>query len=89
MTKSELIRSVAEKAGLSQAQAARAVNAFCATIAEELSAGARVALTGFGSWSVRRSARRTGRHPRTGRVIEIPARNRVQFRPGKDLKDVV
>jgi DNA-binding protein HU-beta len=89
MTKSELIRSVAEKSGLTHADADRAVNALCATVAEGLSTGERVPLRGFGSFSVRRTKSRTGRHPRTGARIEIPARNRVRFRAGKDLESVI
>ncbi len=89
MKKSELIQSVAEKAGLTQAEAARAVNAITATISEALADGDRVPLIGFGTFDVRAQAARSGRNPRTGRPMEIPARNRVRFRAGKDLKDVV
>ncbi len=89
MKKSELIQSVAEKAGLTQAQAARAVNALTATISEGLAVGDRVPLIGFGTFDVRLRAARRGRHPATGRPMEIPARNRVRFRAGKELKSVV
>jgi DNA-binding protein HU-beta len=89
MKKSELIQSVAEKAGLSNAEAARAVNAVVATISEHLAEGNRVRLMSFGSFDVRTRAARTGRNPRTGAQIQIPARNTVRFRPGKNLRAVI
>ncbi len=89
MKKSELIQSVAEKAGLSNAEAARAVNAIVATISEHLAEGNRVCLMSFGSFDVRTRAARTGRNPRTGAQIQIPARNTVRFRPGKNLRAVI
>jgi DNA-binding protein HU-beta len=89
MKKSELIQSVAEKAGLSNAEAARAVNAIVATISEHLAEGNRVCLMNFGSFDVRTRAARTGRNPRTGAQIQIPARNTVRFRPGKNLRAVI
>ena len=89
MKKSELIQSVAEKAGLSNAEADRAVNAVVATISEHLAEGNRVHLMSFGSFDVRTRAARTGRNPRTGAQIQIPARNTVRFRPGKNLRAVI
>jgi DNA-binding protein HU-beta len=89
MKKSELIQSVAEKAGLSNAEAARAVNAIVATISEHLAEGNRVRLMSFGSFDVRTRAARTGRNPGTGAQIQIPARNTVRFRPSKNLRAVI
>jgi DNA-binding protein HU-beta len=89
MTKSELIRSVAEKADLTRDEAARAVNAMCATITEGLADGERVALSGFGTFNVHPTAPRVIRHPRTGSLIRVGAGQRVSFRPARSLKRVM
>ena len=89
MTKSELVAKVAAQAGVTKASAERCVNAFIAVLAEALEKGERVALPGFGVFNTKERKARKGRNPRTGEVIEIPARKVVVFRPGKTLAEKV
>ena len=89
MNKAELIEAVASKADLSKADASDAVEAVFDTIERTLSKGDNVALVGFGTFSVKRRAARTGRNPRTGEPLEIPATNVPGFKAGKGLKDAV
>ena len=67
MNKAQLIDSIADKSGLSKADAGKALDAFVDTVTEGLSNGDRIALVGFGSWSVDHRDARTGRNPQTGR----------------------
>ena len=85
MNKTEFINAVSEKSGLSKTDSKKAVEAFFETIAEELKAGGKVALLGFGSFSVIEKAARTGLNPRTKEPIEIAARNSTTFKPGPEL----
>jgi DNA-binding protein HU-beta len=89
MNKAELIDAVAEAADLSKASATRALDAALDTITGALKAGDQVTLVGFGTFSVRPRAARTGRNPRTGEAIEIKASNNPGFKAGKALKDAV
>jgi DNA-binding protein HU-beta len=89
MNKAELADSVAEAADLSKAAAARAVDAVVSAVAKALKAGDSVTLVGFGTFSVRKRAARTGRNPRTGQAIKIAASATPVFKPGKSLKDAV
>jgi len=89
MNKNELISSVAEKAGLSKAQAAEAVDAFIASVTGTLTAGGDVRLPGFGSFEVSHRKATKGRNPSTGAEIHIPARNVPKFSAGKSLKEAV
>lgn len=89
MNKTELVDAVAEKADLSKASAARAVDAALEAISGSLAQGDQVALIGFGTFLVRDRAARSGRNPRTGDPIEIPAAKIPAFKPGKALKDAV
>jgi len=89
MNKSELIEAVADSADLSKASASRAVDAVLESITDALSEGDQVTLVGFGTFSVRDRAARTGRNPRTGESIEIPASKVPGFKPGKALKDAI
>jgi DNA-binding protein HU-beta len=89
MNKAELIDAVSEKAGLQKVEASRAVDAVFDTIAAALKAGDSVALIGFGTFNVKARAARSGRNPRTGDTIEIPASNVPGFKAGKALKDAV
>jgi DNA-binding protein HU-beta len=89
MNKQELIAAVAEKSGLPKASAEKAVSSVFATITEQLGANESVALLGFGTFSVGARSSRTGKNPRTGEALTIPARNVPKFSPGKALKDVV
>ena len=85
MNKAELIDAMAAGAGLSKADAKRALDAFVGSTTDALKKGDRVALVGFGSFSVTRRAARKGRNPQTGKEITIKAKNVVKFKPGSDL----
>ncbi len=89
MNKNELIASVAEAAGLSKADATKAVDAVFASITDTLSRGGEVRLVGFGTFSVAHRAASTGRNPRTGEPIQIAASKQPKFKAGKQLKDAV
>ena len=91
MNKTELIDKLAATTSLSKADAGRAVDALFdvdkGIIADTLKGGAKVQITGFGTFETRRRGARMGRNPRTGETIEIPASVSPAFRPGKGLKD--
>jgi DNA-binding protein HU-beta len=89
MNKAELIDAVAEKAGLSKADAGRALDVTFEAIARALKKGDKVALVGFGTFVVRKRAARTGRNPKTGAPIKIAASKAPAFKAGKALKDSV
>ena len=89
MNKAELIDAVAESADLSKASATRALDGALDAILNVLKGGDQVTLVGFGTFSVRPRAARTGRNPRTGEAIEIKASNNPGFKAGKALKDAV
>ena len=87
--KNDLVAAVAAKAGLSKADAGRAVDGVFEAIAEALKKGAQVRLVGFGTFSVTKRAKSEGRNPRTGAKITIPASKQPKFKAGKGLKDAV
>ncbi len=89
MNKSELIDAVAAAADISKAKAAQAVDGMTASVTKALSKGDQVTLVGFGTFSVRDRAARTGRNPRTGEEIKIAAAKIPAFKAGKALKDAV
>ena len=89
MNKTELDAAIAEKAGLSKKDAEGAVKAFTDTVAEQLKAGEKIQLVGFGTFEVAERAARTGKNPQTGEAIKIPASKAPKFKAGKALKDVV
>ena len=89
MNKSDLVDAVAENAGLSKADAARAVDGFTAAVTGALKKQDSVSLVGFGTFSVKHRAARDGRNPRTGETIKIKASNNPSFKAGKALKDAV
>ncbi|MDD9338872.1 MULTISPECIES: nucleoid-associated protein HU-beta [Providencia] len=89
VNKSQLIDQIASEANISKAAAGRVVDAFVATVTGTLSEGNEVALVGFGTFSVRERAARTGRNPQTGKEIQIAAAKVPAFRAGKGLKDAV
>jgi len=89
VNKSELIEAVAASADLSKADAARAVDGMMAAITKTLKKGDSVSLVGFGSFSVRDRAARTGRNPQTGEEIKIEASKQPVFKAGKALKDAI
>ena len=89
MNKGELIDAVAGAAGLSRADATKAVDAVLDSIQGTLANGGSVSLVGFGTFSVKARAARAGRNPRTGETIQIAASNVPGFKAGKGLKDAV
>lgn len=89
MKKSELVEAVATKAGLTKADALRAIDATFETITCALKEGNRVPLVGFGTFAVSRREAREGRNPQTGATVKIPARNAVTFKAGTQLKESV
>ena len=89
MNKSELIEQVAISADIPKAVAGRALDAVLSSITNALKEGDSVVLVGFGTFSVKERAARTGRNPQTGKPIEIAAANIPGFKAGKSLKDAV
>lgn len=89
MNKSELISAVSAKTGLPKTQSQAVVEATFESIKMTLTKGGEVRLVGFGTFSVTNRAATTGRNPRTGEKINIPAAKRPKFKAGKDLKDSV
>ncbi len=90
MTKADLINIIQSKAGLeTKAAAGKALDATLDAISEALAGGDAITLVGFGTFKVSERAARTGRNPRTGEEIQIPAAKTVKFTPGKRLKDAV
>lgn len=89
MNKGELIEAVAGSAGLSKADATKAVDAVLDSVMSTLAGGGGVSLVGFGTFSVKARAARMGRNPRTGEAIQIKASNVPGFKAGKALKDAV
>lgn len=89
MNKSELIDAIADSADISKAAAGRAVDAFVDSITGALKSGDQVTLIGFGTFSVKDRAARTGRNPQTGQEIQIAAAKIPSFKAGKGLKDAV
>jgi len=85
MNKAELIDAMAADANLTKADAKRALDAFVGATTKSLKKGDRVALVGFGSFSVAKRAARTGRNPQTGKEIKIAAKKVVKFKAGSDL----
>jgi len=89
VNKNDLISSVAGDAGLSKADATKAVDAVFDNIEAALKRGQQVRLVGFGTFSVANRKASTGRNPRTGATIQIPASKQPKFKAGKGLKDAV
>lgn len=89
MTKVELVSAMAEKAGLSKADAEKALKAFTDVVTQALQKDDKISLVGFGTFSVGERAARTGKNPQTGAAINIPAAKAPKFKAGKALKDAV
>jgi len=87
MTKADLIESVAGKLDLPKGQAERAVNLVFEDIVKGLRNGDKINISGFGTFAVSERKARTGRNPKTGESIEIPASKSAKFKAGKSLKD--
>ena len=89
MNKTEFIAAVAEKAEISKKDSEKALKAFVDVVAEQLKAGDKVQLVGFGTFEVSKRAARTGKNPQTGEPMTISACNAPKFKAGKALKDAV
>ncbi|WP_048308151.1 nucleoid-associated protein HU-beta [Halomonas sp. PR-M31] len=89
MNKSELIEAIAASADIPKASAGRALDAMIDSVTDSLKKGDSVALVGFGTFSIKERAARTGRNPQTGKPINISAAKVPSFKAGKALKDSV
>lgn len=89
MNKADLVDLIADKADISKASAARALEAALAGITDALRAGDQVALIGFGTFAVKQRAERQGRNPKTGELLNIAASRSPGFKPGKALRDAL
>ncbi len=89
MNKTDLVAAIAAKAELTKKDSEKALNAFIASVTEELKAGKKVQLVGFGTFEVSKRAARKGRNPQTKKEITIKASNAPKFKAGKALKDAV
>ena len=89
MNKAQLIDAMASKSGLSKNDSKKSLEALIESVSDALKKGDRIGLVGFGSFSVAERSSRTGRNPRTGQEINIPAKKVVKFRAGNDLAEDV
>lgn len=89
MNKQELIDAIAKKAAVTKTDAAKVFEATVEVIATALKKGDEVRVTNFGTFKVTKRKATTGRNPRTGATIKIPASKQPKFAPGKGLKDAV
>jgi DNA-binding protein HU-beta len=89
MNKTDLINAIADKAELTKADAGRALEAFFEVVQKSLKKGEDVSVVGFGTFTVRKRAARTGRNPRTNETIKIKASKVPAFKAGKTLKDAL
>ena len=89
MNKTELVAAMAAKADISKKDAEAALKAFTDVVGEQLKKGKKIQLVGFGTFEVSKRAKRTGRNPRTGEEMVIPASKSPKFKPGKALKDAI
>lgn len=92
MNKSDLVDALANQAGMTKADAARALEALFGSggiIASALKAGTRVQITGFGAFAAKYRKERMGRNPRTGEEIRIAASKTPSFKAGKGLKEAI
>ena len=85
MNKAELIEAMSNGSGLSKADSKKALDAFIDATSGALRGGDRVALVGFGSWSISERAARTGLNPKTKQKIQIDAKKVVKFKAGAEL----
>ena len=89
MNKAELILAVAEETGFSRKDVETGLNAALAAITAALTTEEKVQIVGFGSFETKRRAERTGRNPKTGESVAIPATKSPTFKPGKALREAV
>ena len=89
MKKSELVAQLADQNDLTKRQAEKVIDDFLDLIKDELAKGEKVVLSGFGTFEVRTRVARSGRNPRTGEEINVPAQKTPAFKVGKLLKDAI
>ncbi len=89
MNKSDLVSAMAEAAGITKADADKALDAFTDSVTSALKKGDKVSLVGFGTFSTSKRKARKGRNPQTGEEIQIAASTVPKFKAGKGLKDAV
>ena len=89
MNKTELIAAVTEKAEISKKDSEKALKAFVDVVTEQLKAGDKVQVVGFGTFEVSERAAREGRNPQTGETMKIAACKAPKFKAGKALKDAI
>ncbi len=89
MSKTDLVTYVAEQAELTKADASRAVEAMIAGVEAGLKKEGKVTITGFATFTAKKKAAKTGRNPRTGEPVKIPARTAVTIKAGSKLKDAL
>ena len=89
MTQQDMIDRMAEEARVSKAAAGRALEAYIRAVGQELKKTGKLSLVGFGTFNCVQRRARTGRNPKTGGAIQIPARKVVRFKAGKGLTEVV
>lgn len=89
MNKTELVKTVADKAQISLNEACKAVDAMTETIVKALKKGETAVITGFGTFKVSERAARTARNPKTGEKIKLPKRKSVGFKVGKAVKETL
>ncbi len=89
MTKQEVAAMLRDRTGISQKQAVEAVEIFLDSVKDALKGGEKVSLVGFGTFYLKPKEARSGRNPRTGERIQIPAKAVVAFKPGKEFRELV
>ena len=89
MNKTELVAAIAKKTELSKKDAEKALKAFTDVVAEELKKGEKIQLVGFGTFTAKKRAARTGRNPQTGAEVKIPSRVVPGFKAGNKLKETL
>ena len=89
MSKTELVAYVAEEAGLTKVDAAKAVEAVISGVEKGLKDEGKVTITGFVTFTAKKKEAKTGRNPRTGEPVKIPARTAVTIKAGSKLKDAL
>lgn len=89
MNKSDLIDAMAADAGITKAAAKAALESLTGNVTKTLKEGGKVALVGWGTWSISKRAARTGRNPQTGKSIKIAAKNVVKFKAGAGFSSAV
>ena len=89
MTKSEVAEKLSERTGLSQKEAAQAMDTFLEVICKGLTIEGKVSLVGFGTFFTKNRRARAGRNPRTGQIIDVPPKRVIAFKPGRAFRELV